>query len=128
MIYYKDMDKEQDLKGLTEHWDEIAKVPYLADRNGKLMFTFDNAKSLGYKCEYAKRKGLKGVMSWFYEADDGEKFISARGNSFANTIVRDGWEDSDAESLNGDTPQYGSYLSDKLNDMDDKHAIRIWWR
>ena len=70
MIYYKDMEKEQDLKGLTEHWDEIAKVPYLADRNGKLMFTFDNAKSLGYKCEYAKKKGLKGVMSWFYEADD----------------------------------------------------------
>lgn len=56
MVYYKDMVKEQCLKDLIERWDDVAKVPYLADRNGKLMFTFDNAKSLGYKCEYAKRK------------------------------------------------------------------------
>ena len=68
---------------------------------------------------------LSKVSGDIEKVDDGEKFISARGNSFANTIVRDGWEDSDAESLNGDTPQYGSYLSDKLNEMDDKHAIRI---
>lgn len=70
MVYYKDMVKEQCLKDLIERWDDVAKVPYLVDRNGKLMFTFDNAKSLVYKCEYAKKKGLKGVMSWFYEADD----------------------------------------------------------
>lgn len=68
---------------------------------------------------------LSKVSGDIEKVDDGEKFISARGNSFANTIVRDGLEDSDAESLNGDTPQYGSYLSDKLNEMDDKHAIRI---
>ena len=68
---------------------------------------------------------LSKVSGDIEKVDDGEKFISARGNSFANTIVRDGWEDSDAESLNGDTPQYGSYLSSKLNEMDDKHAIRI---
>mgnify|MGYP003480009980 FL=1 len=68
---------------------------------------------------------LSKVSGDIEKVDDGEKFISARGNSFANTIVRDGWEDSDAESLNGDTPQYGSYLSDKLNEMDNKHAIRI---
>ena len=68
---------------------------------------------------------LSKVSGDIEKVDDGEKFISARGNSFANTIVREGWEDSDAESLNGDTPQYGSYLSDKLNEMDDKHAIRI---
>ena len=68
---------------------------------------------------------LSKVSGDIEKVDYGEKFISARGNSFANTIVRDGWEDSDAESLNGDTPQYGSYLSYKLNEMDDKHAIRI---
>ena len=68
---------------------------------------------------------LSKVSGDIEKVDDGEKFISARGNSFANTIVRDGLEDSDAESLNGDTPQYGSYLAYKLNEMDDKHAIRI---
>ena len=68
---------------------------------------------------------LSKVSGDIEKVDDGEKSISARGNSFANTIVRDGWEDSDAESLNGDTPQYGSYLAYKLNEMDDKHAIRI---
>lgn len=68
---------------------------------------------------------LSKVSGDIEKVDDGGRFISASGNSFANTVVRNGWEDSDAESLNGDTPQYGSYLSSKLNEMDDKHAIRI---
>ena len=68
---------------------------------------------------------LSKVSGDIEKVDDGGRFISASGNSFANTVVRNGWEDSEADSLNGDTPQYGSYLSDKLNDMDDKHAIRI---
>lgn len=68
---------------------------------------------------------LSKVSGDIEKVDDGGRFISASGNSFANTVVRNGLEDSDAESLNGDTPQYGIYLSDKLNEMDDKHAIRI---
>ena len=68
---------------------------------------------------------LSKVSGDIEKVDDGGRFISASGNSFANTVVRNGLEDSEADSLNGDTPQYGSYLSDKLNDMDDKHAIRI---
>ena len=68
---------------------------------------------------------LSKVSGDIEKVDDGGGFISASGNSFANTVVRNGLEDSEADSLNGDTPQYGSYLSDKLNDMDDKYAIRI---
>lgn len=68
---------------------------------------------------------LSKVSGDIEKVDDGGRFISASGNSFANTVVRNGWEDSEADSLNGDTPQYGSILSNKLNEMDDKHAIRI---
>lgn len=68
---------------------------------------------------------LSKVSGDIEKVDDGGGFISASGNSFANTVVRNGLEDSEADSLNGDTPQYGSYLSSKLNEMDDKHAIRI---
>lgn len=68
---------------------------------------------------------LSKVSGDIEKVDDGGRFISASGNSFANTVVRNGLEDSEADSLNGDTPQYGSYLSDKLNDMDDKNAMRI---
>lgn len=69
---------------------------------------------------------LSKVSGDIEKVDDGGKFISARGNSFANTVVRDSFEDSDAESLNGDTPRYGGiFLAYKLNEMDDKHAIRI---
>lgn len=70
MIYYTDIEKNSQLKGFKKCWDDVAKVPYLVDQAGKLIFTFDNAKSLAYKCKYAKQIGLRGVMSWFYEADD----------------------------------------------------------
>lgn len=54
----------------TERWDDKAKVPYLVDNTGTFVCTYDNAKSLGYKCKYVKEKGLKGIMYWRYDADD----------------------------------------------------------
>lgn len=67
---------------------------------------------------------LSKVSGDIEKVDDGKKFISARGNSFANTIVRNGWVDSDAESLNGDTNS-DILFTYNLNEMDDKHAMRI---
>lgn len=66
-IDYKDIVK---LEGFTECWDDAAKVPYLTNRSGKFVCTFENAKSLSYKCRYVKEKGLKGIMYWRYDADE----------------------------------------------------------
>ena len=58
------------ISGYTECWDDLAKVPYWTDYTGKFVCTYDNAKSLGYKCKFVKENGLKGVMYWRYDADD----------------------------------------------------------
>lgn len=56
--------------GCRECWDSVAQAPYIADADGKLVIGFDNARSLKLKCDFAKDKGLKGVMYWDYSGDN----------------------------------------------------------
>lgn len=51
-------------EGLVERYDEKACVPYYEDENGRLVMTFDNARSLKRKAEYVKENGLGGIMIW----------------------------------------------------------------
>lgn len=50
----------------TEKWDEVAQVPYLADKNDTLVFGFENPRSLAIKCQYILDKDLLGGMYWDY--------------------------------------------------------------
>ncbi len=54
----------------TEKWDDKAKVPYLADKDGKMMFTYDNPTSIGMKADYVIQKKLRGMMFWNWEGDN----------------------------------------------------------
>lgn len=54
----------------TEKWDEVAQVPYLADKNDTLVFGFDNPRSLAIKCQYILDKDLLGGMYWDYSGDN----------------------------------------------------------
>ncbi len=51
-------------------WDDVAKAPYLKDCNGKIVCTYDNPLSIGYKSRFIKDYGMKGAMYWEYEGDD----------------------------------------------------------
>lgn len=62
--------------------DEVAKVPYMADADGTLVVTFDDAESIAAKCGYAKERGLKGVMYWEYATDDND-------GTLRNTVARE---------------------------------------
>jgi len=53
-----------------EKWDDKAKVPYLADDSGNMVFTYDNVKSIGLKAEYVIEKNLLGMMFWNWEGDN----------------------------------------------------------
>ena len=67
-IFYSDIEKVKgDYKTMR---DETARVPYLADGEGRLVLTYDDAQSIAEKCRYAKERGLKGVMYWEYATDD----------------------------------------------------------
>ncbi|MBR6988203.1 MAG: glycoside hydrolase [Bacteroidaceae bacterium] len=56
--------------GLTEGWDDVAKVPYLNGKDGRPAYTFENEKSLKLKCDYIKERKLLGGMYWEYTCDD----------------------------------------------------------
>ena len=55
--------------GLFKRWDDTAKAPYLADEKGELAVGYENPHSIGAKCAYIKKQGLRGAMYWEY-ADD----------------------------------------------------------
>ncbi len=56
--------------GYKDNWDEDAKVPYVTDAGGKFVLSYDNARSLGLKCDYIIEKGLLGAMFWDDAGDD----------------------------------------------------------
>ncbi|MDE6157470.1 MAG: hypothetical protein K2F78_04915 [Muribaculaceae bacterium] len=57
-------------EGLTERYDSVAQVPWIADSEGNQVLGYDNPESLRAKCSYARDKGLAGVMYWRMELDD----------------------------------------------------------
>lgn len=69
-VDFKDMAAPKE--GLSEHWDEIARVPYYADSEGHLVLGYDNVRSITEKCQYIKEKGLLGGMYWEYSCDNPE--------------------------------------------------------
>lgn len=64
------MSQIEHLEGYTACWDDIAKGPYLKDKEGKVVFCYDNPRSVGYKCAFIHKYGLKGAMYWAYGYDD----------------------------------------------------------
>ena len=56
--------------GYTNCWDDEAKVPYVTDKNGRFVLSYDNARSIGLKCDYILEHGLLGAMFWDDAGDD----------------------------------------------------------
>ena len=84
------------LKGYTECWDDVAKVPYLATAAGTMVLSYDNATSIGLKADYVKHKGLLGGMYWDIEADDADWTLSKAVASRLLSSSAAGEEDPDA--------------------------------
>lgn len=66
-IDYKEIIK---LDSVTFHWDSIALVPFLKNLDGDVVCNFEDPQSIAIKCEYIKKKGLRGAMFWDYDGDD----------------------------------------------------------
>ena len=65
-------------------WDATAMVPYVVDATGKMVLSYDNARSVGLKAEYVLQKGLAGAMYWNIEADDD---CFTLGNAVASRLL-----------------------------------------
>ena len=72
-VDYREIEASEEF---VEMWDEVAKAPYLADKDGNLVLGFDTPKSLTLKCDYIKENGLLGVMYWEYAGDTPEGELS----------------------------------------------------
>lgn len=57
--------------GLEEGWDDEGKVPFLT-RNGQVVYTIENPRSLQLKCDWIKQGGFLGAMYWEYVCDDAQ--------------------------------------------------------
>ena len=55
--------------GLTLKWDDQAKAPYYADREGDLVAGFDDERSIKAKFDFLRANGLAGVFVWNYDGD-----------------------------------------------------------
>lgn len=65
---YWDLNKNYvNQNGYTRYFDELAKVPYLY--NGSVFISYDDIESISAKVDYAKEKGLGGVMFWEFYGD-----------------------------------------------------------
>ncbi len=51
-------------------WDDVAKVPYLVDTEGKFLLGYDDEESIAIKGKYVLDKKLLGAMVWCYRHDD----------------------------------------------------------
>lgn len=55
---------------IIERWSEKSKVPYLENKDGKMLIGFENQRSLQAKCQYILDNDLRGAMYWEYSADN----------------------------------------------------------
>ena len=53
-----------------DHWDDVAKVPYVTNTNNQFVFGYDNPRSLTRKCQYIVDNDLAGGMYWEYANDN----------------------------------------------------------
>ncbi|MBQ6911782.1 MAG: glycoside hydrolase [Bacteroidales bacterium] len=67
-VDYKDQKPPKE--GLHEVWDDVAKIPYYADADGRMVLGFDNVRSIRAKCEFILSWGVLGGMYWEYSCDN----------------------------------------------------------
>lgn len=62
---------------VTEYWDDSACAPWLYDTATGTFISYDNPRSIEYKCDYVKTKGVAGIFWWDYGSDSTGDLINA---------------------------------------------------
>ncbi|MDE5567314.1 MAG: glycoside hydrolase [Muribaculaceae bacterium] len=68
-LQWTDTESAKPYDDLSEEWDSVGMVPYIADANGVLTVGYENPRSIEIKCDYIKEKGFRGAMNWRTELD-----------------------------------------------------------
>ena len=59
-------------EGYTHGWDEQGRFPYIANAEGKLVWGYENPRSLAEKCQFILDNNLRGAMYWDYASDNAQ--------------------------------------------------------
>ena len=72
-IFFNNTCDGYNVKGVNYRiWDDVAKVPYLADAMGKMYASYEDIESINAKVAYLKEKKMLGAMIWEYRHDDAD--------------------------------------------------------
>ena len=72
-IFFRNTCDGMDVKGVNYRiWDDVAKVPYLADAMGKMYASYEDIESINAKVEYLKSRNMLGAMIWEYRHDNAQ--------------------------------------------------------
>ncbi len=63
--------------GYTVKWDNVAKAPYIVDRFGNFVYSFDNELSIYFKAKYAEENCLGGLFGWQSNMDRANILLNA---------------------------------------------------
>lgn len=58
--------------GWKRYWDETSQTPWLFNVDDKKFISYDDVQSIEVKVKYTQEKGLRGLMIWSLDQDNGE--------------------------------------------------------
>ena len=67
-LAYTQIKRQIDKNPAAVYYDEIAQAPYYAD--GRIFISYDDARSIAQKRQYAQDQGLLGLFAWQYGSDE----------------------------------------------------------
>ena len=70
-IFFNETCDGKSVKGKNYRmWDNVAKVPYLADALGKMYASYEDVESVNAKVEFLKSRKMLGAMIWEFREDN----------------------------------------------------------
>ncbi|XP_050092519.1 chitinase-like protein 3 [Anopheles aquasalis] len=86
-LSYLEICEKLNTGGYTTAWHEQQQIPYAY--KGNQWISYDNARSIALKVQYAKQMKLGGVMVWSIESDDAKGVCGEGANPITSTVYKE---------------------------------------
>ena len=115
-IFFNGTCDGYDVRGVNYRiWDDVAKVPYLADALGKMYASYEDIESINAKVEFLKARNMLGAMIWEYRHDNDEGTLRhAVKHAMDGNPDKPGKYERPEEYQPKDLPVMGSHVTYKL--------------
>jgi chitinase len=77
-------DSLENKNGFVKYWDDVAKSPYIFNADKKIFISYDDERSIKEKCDYIKKRNLRGAMYWEYNDDPKEYLLTVLAREFGH--------------------------------------------